>query len=145
MRYVDQTDTCWLWTGQATPTGYGRVSVGSKQQPAHRVAYKLAKGAIPAGMNIDHICHTTLCVNPAHLRLATTKENAENRAGADRDSLSGVRGVTPSATPGKWIVRIGHNGKTLHIGTFNSLDEANAAAIAKRNELFTHNADDRAA
>lgn len=125
--------------------GYGRMSVDGKLQLTHRYSYALAKGAIPAGMLIDHVCLTPRCVNPAHLRLATQKQNAENRAGAQSNNKSsGIRGVTWNRQTGKWHTHLRHNGRNYSAGEFHSLDEAEAAVIAKRNTFFTHNELDRA-
>ena len=43
----------------------------------------------------------------------------------------------------RWRVVVGHEGGPIYAGTFDSLDEADAAARAKRNELFTANYADR--
>lgn len=100
---------------------------------------------IPDGMDIDHMCHVRECVNPSHLRACTRKQNLENRAGADRDSKSGVRGVHWRKDIRKWNAKVRHNSRDYYVGVFQSLEEAEAAVIAKRNELFTHNDTDRAA
>ena len=66
---------CWNWTGNiSTKSGYGRVSHGTKQY-AHRVAYELFVGPIPAGLTIDHLCFNHRCVNPAHLEPVSFAEN----------------------------------------------------------------------
>jgi hypothetical protein len=44
----------------------------------------------------------------------------------------------------RWRVVIGHEGRSIYVGTFDSLEEADAAARAKRNALFTANFSDRA-
>jgi hypothetical protein len=58
---------CWLWTGGKDTTGYGRKSVKGRLQPAHRVFYEAARGPIPSGLVLDHLCRVKLCVNPDHL------------------------------------------------------------------------------
>lgn len=154
---VDKTETCWLWTANMATNGYGtypiteyaglrRDETGKRQEVrAHRYSWELENGPIPDGMEIDHICHTRLCVRPSHLRLATRKQNSENRQGATTRSKSGVRGVHWDAAKGRWIARVGHNNKSIHVGRFRDLADAEAAVIAKRNELHTHNNVDRLA
>lgn len=63
---VTKTDSCWLFAKLA-PTGYGYFSANGKPYPAHRFAYELLAGPIPDGLEIDHLCKTRACVNPAHL------------------------------------------------------------------------------
>lgn len=73
-RHVDKTDSCWLWTGH-TRLGYGLFWNGSKMVSAHRYAYEMLVGEIPAGLGLDHLCRVTECVNPAHLEPVTQLEN----------------------------------------------------------------------
>ncbi|WP_086565314.1 HNH endonuclease signature motif containing protein [Streptomyces africanus] len=61
---------CWIWTG-STNGKYGRVG----KQYAHRLAYESAKGPIPDGLQIDHLCRNTVCVNPDHLEAVTGRVN----------------------------------------------------------------------
>lgn len=44
-------------------------------QYAHRGAYEAAKGLIPEGLVIDHLCRVRWCCNPEHLEAVTNKEN----------------------------------------------------------------------
>src|SRR5882762_8595727 len=75
---------CWLWTGPTNGKGYGVFYVGTKNRHAHRCSYEVFKGPIPDGLHILHRCHTPLCVNPAHLRAGTQKENAFDRQSRGR-------------------------------------------------------------
>jgi hypothetical protein len=111
---------------------YGRVHYAGKRWLAHRLVYLLVNGNVPD--ELDHGCHNTRCVNPAHNRPATHKQNMEHRVGAHRNSRTGVRGVYPIGG-GKYRADVGHEGKVIHLGTFTSIDEAAAAAEAKRQEL----------
>lgn len=73
---VDKSDDCWLWMGSRTSSGYGRWWISERRWVrAHRVAYELAKGPIPSGLEIDHLCRVRHCVNPAHLEAVSHKEN----------------------------------------------------------------------
>lgn len=92
-------------------------------------------------MQVDHICHNHACVNLSHLRLVTNKQNSEHRAGPYSNSTTGVRGITRNGA--KWRARVGHNYRKHFVGDFDSLEEAEAAVISKRNELFTHNIEHR--
>lgn len=107
---VNKTEACWLWLASTNPKGYGRYRVGSGVlTSAHRYSYELTHGPIPEGLQIDHTCYVKSCVNPAHLRAVTNKQNQENRAGPVKGSASGYRGVTWSKSKNKWQVVIGHN------------------------------------
>lgn len=142
---VDKTDGCWNWTA-AKAHGYGRFNIALRTTiAAHRFSYELENGPIAQGLVLDHTCHNKACVNPSHLRVATNKQNIENRVGADSNSSSGVRGVYWNRRARKYQTTIGHNGKTHYAGMYDNLADAEAAAIAKRNELFTHNDIDRTA
>ena len=83
-RKVNKTETCWLWTGSLKAAGYGRLRVGEAYVGAHRYSYELHVGPIPAGLQLDHLCRTPACVNPAHLEPVSCRENVR-------------RGVSPAA------------------------------------------------
>jgi hypothetical protein len=80
-------DSCWHWGGTLSPdTGYGQVRVAYRSRRAHRYAYELSLGPIPAGLVIDHTCHNSAectdvpclhrrCVNPSHLEAVTQSVN----------------------------------------------------------------------
>ena len=140
---VDKTNTCWHWTAKKTRNGYGQFYLDGSNILAHRVSYAWSVGQIPEGMEIDHICHNRACVNPDHMRLATHKQNAENAYGSSRNSKSGVRGVWWSDKDRGWRACVQHDGKKYRCGQFKTVEEATAAVIAKRNELFTFNDMDR--
>lgn len=78
---VRKTDNCWLWIGGISHSGYGVFTTGSKTNgtskstPAHRYSYALAKGDIPEGLVLDHLCRIRECVNPDHLEAVTQQVN----------------------------------------------------------------------
>jgi hypothetical protein len=70
---------CLLWPGFIDRDGYGRVYWQGRQHLAHRVAWELARGAIPAGLQIDHVrdrgCRYRSCINLDHLEAVTPAIN----------------------------------------------------------------------
>lgn len=77
---VLKTDCCWLWTRARFPgTGYGAFWAGKGSlRKAHRVAYELTVGPIPAGLDLMHHCDVRHCVRPDHLSPATRAENQQD-------------------------------------------------------------------
>ncbi|GAA3330608.1 HNH endonuclease [Curtobacterium albidum] len=133
-----ETDGCWLWTASVNNEGYGKFTQHGVKHYAHRFSYAALVGPIPEGMFVDHICFQRNCVNPAHLRLVTPKQNSEHREKAQANSKSGVRGVTWHKKRAKWRVSAGSGGVHFHGGYFDSLEEAAAASTALRQTVFTH-------
>lgn len=68
---VEKTEGCWIWQGTVMANGYGTGTGGL----AHRWAWELFRGPIPEGLQIDHLCRVTRCVNPDHLEPVTAKVN----------------------------------------------------------------------
>lgn len=85
---VGDERSCWLWLG-STGGGrtklfargeYGRLSFNGKMEYAHRLAYRLTRGEIPTGRELDHLCRTKLCVRPSHLAAVSHAVNVRRWA-----------------------------------------------------------------
>lgn len=127
---------CWEWLAFKLPAGYGTIKVfGVGTQYAHRASYELSFGPIPVGMLIDHICHNKSCVNPAHLRLATPRQNQGNRLKKKSASAS-LKGVCWDATRGKWRATIMTDLGHKYLGRFSTEAEAHAAYCTAADAQF---------
>lgn len=71
---------CWLWNaarGGRDRRGWMLGGAG-KSVFAHRVAWELYRGPIPAGSKVLHTCDVPHCVNPGHLFLGTQADNVSD-------------------------------------------------------------------
>lgn len=72
---VDEATGCWIWQLRLNEGGYGRMSYNGRTELAHRASYKIHCGPIEPGLYVLHQCDTRSCVNPAHLKLGTHRDN----------------------------------------------------------------------
>lgn len=66
---------CWIWKGPLNKWGYGRVRSGKYQVSVHRFEYEKARGPIPEGLDLDHLCRVRRCGNPGHMEPVTEAVN----------------------------------------------------------------------
>lgn len=88
---------CWEWRANKNNKGYGLFRPGGTlpKRLAHRLAYEDARGhTIPKGRLVLHSCDNPSCVNPAHLRLGSHKDNVADMDARRRRVAPGLQGET---------------------------------------------------
>jgi len=134
----------WLcWTA-----GDGRRYATTSRQTAGRRLrlriHRLITGA-PPGLVVDHINGDSLDNRRSNLRVVTHAQNSQNRRGADRDSRSGIRGVTMRRSAWQAFLRVGHNHFSKSFpGTADGLIAATQWVKQKRAEVMPYSAADQA-
>ena len=71
-------DDCWNWKAGKSSTGYGHFTIKFENLRAHVFSYRLNIGPIPFGLIVLHNCDNPSCVNPAHLRCGSHRENNQD-------------------------------------------------------------------
>lgn len=74
----DEATNCLEWQGYRRPSGHGQVRVNQVLYATHRLAWELANGPIPDGLQVNHKpkeCNNPPCCNPEHLYLGTQQQN----------------------------------------------------------------------
>lgn len=104
--------------------GYVHVMADGVQVYAHRVVWCMFNGAIPDGMDIDHLNGLRSDNRIENLRVVSRQENQLNKKKL-KSNTSGVTGVSYSKRDKLWIVQF--VGK--HVGSFKSFIEACEARI----------------
>ena len=94
---INQTNDCWIWTGNVMEKGYGLFTINRRTIRAHRASYIFFVGPIPADKELDHLCHSMdlscpggntclhrRCVRPDHLEPVDHRTNTLRGRGARR-------------------------------------------------------------
>jgi len=84
---------------------------------------------------VDHINNDRLYNNANNLRWVSSGENHYNSS-LRSTTTTGVKGVHYFKRTGKWVANIQTNGKSIHLGFFDTLEEAKNVRQKKAKELF---------
>lgn len=90
--HVDQSGgaaACWPWTSARDKDGYGIFETREKTVRATRYLMR-SLGHDVSGRFVLHNCDNPSCMNPAHLRVGTARENSADMKARGR-SLTGDR------------------------------------------------------
>lgn len=112
--------------------GYVMVGHGGLLHRAHRIVWLMFRGEVSAGMEVDHINGDRSDNRIENLRLVTKAENSRNRK-TPTNNTSGEIGIQRRRS-GSYQARVGK----LHVGTFETIDEAVAARRAASIPLGFH-------
>lgn len=110
---------------------YSRISFNKKAYKRHRIIFYVANGYLP--LVVDHKHGVEAGDGIDNLQEATIQQNTAKQK-KRKDNSSGFRGV--SCRNGRWIAQIQVNGKKQHIGSFDSMEEAQNAYNQKSKEVF---------
>lgn len=137
--YPEPNTGCFIWAGPEDGKGYGVLFLGRRNhtKSAHRFAWERANGPIPKRLCVCHKCDTPCCVNPDHLFLGTHLQNMNDMARKWR-SPSVATGVLPFGVylnGRRFTAKVWFSGKGLYLGTFDTLSEAAAVALAAKTAL----------
>jgi hypothetical protein len=113
----------------ASDTGGGKWYAARKRE---KLVY-LHRFIMPTDSGIDHIDGDGLHDFKGNLRPATQQENLRNRI-TKRSSKSGLKGAYRFRN--KWISNLTFEGKSIHIGSFDTKEEAHAAYCRKALQLY---------
>lgn len=103
---------CWNWTSY-NHGGYGIIKINKKNIRAHRMSYEIFVKKIDKNMQINHLCHNRLCINPNHLEELSHAENGSREKAKHYNSqlTHCRRGHEYTKDNTKFIMRpYGHNG-----------------------------------
>jgi len=142
LRTIDVGD-CREWAGARNHNGYGRVQIGRRRLLAHRAAWEIAQGPIPAGLHVLHHCDNPPCVKPAHLWLGTDADNVHDMDAKGRRVVKTTRGEQhPAALLTEAAVRVIRDrlreGRShVSLGVEYGVDRSTITRLA-RGQTWTH-------
>ena len=108
--------------------GYACVSKNGKIYYIHRLINNT-----PSNLHTDHRDHNKLNNQKSNIRNATIHQNAVNHK-KYKNNTSGYIGVSKHI--GKWQSHISHNQKLMHLGLYDTPEEAARARDKKAVELY---------
>ena len=119
--------------------GYNKLCLSVNGKKKTELIHRLvALAFIPNPENkphTDHINNIKTDNNVNNLRWATRSENQHNQK-LSKANTSGVKGVSYNKSKKKWVAQIQLDGIAIHIGYFDTIEEAKQARIKKANEAF---------
>lgn len=88
---LDSRTGCPRWMGAISKAGYGGFRYKGRTIEAHRIAWMIEHGEIPAGLWVPHLCHRRDCVQVGRLALGSPKANTWSMVMEGRQRRTGER------------------------------------------------------
>jgi len=121
--------------GHVHKDGYRYIKINKRKYKAHRVIWIYINGSIDKELQVDHINGIRNDNSIENLRLVSNQENQWNRTKA--------KGYCWNKAAKKWRARIQVDGKGIHLGFYNTEQDARNAylqAKAMHHIIKEHNA-----
>lgn len=115
-------------------TDYIRVVCNRKWIMAHRIIWEMHNGALPEGVEIDHINGTGTDNRIENLRAVKQVENSKNKP-VYKNNGSGAAGVNFNKKEGVWVARVSSVGKRIVVYRGKSKQ---AAVLARMEHEIKH-------
>ena len=119
--------------GSLAVSGYFEICYKKQRVLAHRLAWFFVYGSLPDGV-IDHINGQRTDNRIVNLRCVNQIENTHNTHKPTRLSKSGIRGVYKNYV-GSWIAQITAHGQKIHLGSFQTAEEAEKVYLGAKSRL----------
>ncbi|HEV2899896.1 MAG TPA: HNH endonuclease signature motif containing protein [Pseudaminobacter sp.] len=120
--------------GTRTSEGYTQIEIEYRLYRAHRVIWLIMTGAWPKHQ-VDHRNGMRADNRWRNLRDATPLQNARNRR-PGASNTSGRIGVGYLKNQAKWSAYIGLDNRTIHLGSFDNVEDAIAARVEAERHHF---------
>ena len=149
---VELFESCWrqldynhatgilFWRKDKTNAGWkdidGRIHIrlSGNLYLAHRLVFLMFNNYLPE--LVDHKDQDPSNNLVANLRDATKQVNAIN-TGLPSNNKSGIKGVSWHKAGSKWTAQIKHDGRKIHLGSYDSLLDATEARLKAEEELWS--------
>lgn len=130
----DMYDYCMQWRWHLHSGRYAARAVGERKSRRALFLHQVIASP-PSGYDVDHINTNKLDNQKSNLRVATRRQNMQNRPKYKHNATSKFKGVTFNRQRGQWYASIRVNGKLVWLGAHQT---EYAAAIAYNRAATRH-------
>lgn len=125
---LDDLEICKIYKWHSDSHGYAQTCVGKKRIKLHNYLMNP-----PKGMVVDHKNRNRQDNRRSNLRICTRKDNNKNY-NVKKSSKTGIRGIEKLYN--KFYAYIGVDGKKIHLGGYNNIEDAIKARLDAEIKYF---------